>query len=95
MLDSMLYSMKIADMKLYEFEGNELFRQQGIPVPDYALASSPQEAREKAEPIGLPVVLKAQVLAGGRWLAGGVKTAYSLDDVDEAAGSILAYFFFL
>ena len=36
-------------MRLYEFEGAELFRREGIPVPDYALATSPQEAREKAE----------------------------------------------
>jgi len=76
-------------MRLYEFEGIELFRREGIPVPDFALASSPEEAREKAEAIGLPVVIKAQVLAGGRWLAGGVKTADSLDDVQQSAGRIL------
>jgi len=76
-------------MRLYEFEGIELFRREGIPVPDFALASSPEEAREKAETIGLPVVIKAQVLAGGRWLAGGVKTADSLDDVQQSAGRIL------
>jgi len=76
-------------MRLYEFEGIELFRREGIPVPDFALASSPDEAREKAETIGLPVVIKAQVLAGGRWLAGGVKTADSLDDVQQSAGRIL------
>ena len=76
-------------MRLYEFEGIELFHREGIPVPDFALASSPEEAREKAEAIGLPVVIKAQVLAGGRWLAGGVKTADSLDDVQQSAGRIL------
>jgi succinyl-CoA synthetase beta subunit len=81
--------MKIADMRLYEFEGIELFRREGIPVPDFALASSPREAREKAEAIGLPVVIKAQVLTGGRWLAGGVKTARSLDDVQHSTGRIL------
>ncbi len=76
-------------MRLYEFEGTELFRREGIPVPDYALVSSPEEARQKAQDIGLPVVLKAQVLAGGRWLAGGVQTAESLDDVEKAASRIL------
>ncbi len=76
-------------MRLYEFEGMELFRREGIPVPDYALAESPKEAMEKAKDIGLPVVLKAQVLAGGRYLAGGVKTAYSLDDVEGDASRIL------
>ena len=76
-------------MKLYEFEGNELFRQEGIPVADYVLAASPQEAREKAEEIGLPVVIKAQVLTGGRYRAGGVRTAESLDQVERFAERIL------
>jgi len=76
-------------MRLYEFEGIELFRREGIPVPEYALATSPEEAREKAQDIGLPVVLKAQVLTGGRWLAGGVETAESLDDVQRASRRIL------
>jgi succinyl-CoA synthetase beta subunit len=81
--------MRIAIMRLYEFEGIELFRREGIPVPEYALASSPEEAREKAQDIGLPVVLKAQVLAGGRWLAGGIETAESFDDVQRASRRIL------
>ncbi len=68
-------------MKLYEFEGIELFRNEGIPVPAYALASSPEEAREKAAEIGMPVVIKAQVLTGGRYLAGGVRVAKSPDEV--------------
>ncbi len=76
-------------MKLYEFEGNDLLRREGIPVPDYALATTPQEAREKAQALGLPVVIKAQVLTGGRWLAGGVQTAQSLDQVESAARRIL------
>jgi len=76
-------------MKLYEFEGNDLLRREGIPVPDYALATTPEEAREKAETLGLPVVVKAQVLTGGRWLAGGVQTAHSVEQVEEAARSIL------
>jgi len=76
-------------MKLYEFEGNDLLRREGIPVPDYALTTTPEEAREKAETLGLPVVVKAQVLTGGRWLAGGVQTAHSVEQVEEAARSIL------
>jgi succinyl-CoA synthetase beta subunit len=76
-------------MRLYEFEGAELFRREGISVPDYALATSPQEAREKAEYIGLPVIIKAQVLTGGRWLAGGVQIARSLEEVERAANRIL------
>jgi len=75
-------------MRLYEFEGIDLFRQEGIPIPDYALAASSQEARQKAQEIGLPVVIKAQVLVGGRWLAGGVQTAEALDQVEEIAHHI-------
>jgi len=81
--------MRIAIMKLYEFEGSELFRREGIPVPNYTLAASPQEAREKAQELGLPVVVKAQVLTGGRWLAGGVQIAQSLDYVEKSASRIL------
>ena len=76
-------------MRLYEFEGIDLFRREDIPVPDYALAASSQEAREKAQEIGLPVIIKAQVLTGGRWLAGGVQTAESLEQVEEVTHHIL------
>ncbi|MFC1902577.1 succinate--CoA ligase subunit beta [Chloroflexota bacterium] len=76
-------------MRLYEFEGSELFRREGISVPGYALATNPQEAGKKAQEIGLPVVIKAQVMAGGRYLAGGVQTAQSVDQVENAAERIL------
>ncbi|MFC1893025.1 succinate--CoA ligase subunit beta [Chloroflexota bacterium] len=76
-------------MRLYEFEGSELLRREGIPVLDYVLAASPQEAREKATGIGFPVVVKAQVLTGGRYLAGGVRTANSADQVEMATDRIL------
>jgi len=76
-------------VRLYEFEGSEVFHREGIPVPDCAVAVSPQEARQKAEAMGLPVVIKAQVLVGGRGLAGGVQTAESLDQAEEVAQRIL------
>ena len=44
-------------MKLYEFEGNDLLCREGIPVPDYVLATTAEEAREKAETLELPVVV--------------------------------------
>ena len=78
-------------MRLYEFEGSDLFRREGIPVPNYAVTSSPREARQKAEEIGLPVVIKAQVLVGGRGLAGGVQVADSPDKAEEVAHRILSY----
>jgi succinyl-CoA synthetase beta subunit len=76
-------------MRLYEFEASGLFARKGIPVPRNAVVTSPQEAREKAEEIGLPVILKAQVLTGGRGLAGAVQAAESLDQVDRGTESLL------
>ena len=76
-------------MRLYEFEGCKLFQSEGIPVPRYAMAANPQEAREKAQEIGLPVVIKAQVLTGGRWLAGGVQNASTLAEVEEFTRRIM------
>jgi len=76
-------------MKLFEFEGNRIFRNEGIPVPDFALASTPEEAASRAQEMGLPVMVKAQVLTGGRWLAGGVVLADNLDKVRDEADRIL------
>lgn len=78
-------------MRLYEFEGSDLFRREGIPVPNYAVTSSPREARQKAEEIGLPVVIKAQVPVGGRGLAGGIQVADSPDQAEEVTHRILSY----
>jgi len=77
-------------MRLYEYEGADLFHREGIPVPNYALAENALEARNKASEIGLPVILKAQVLTGGRWLAGGVHSAETLNDVEESATRMFA-----
>ncbi len=60
-------------MRLYEFEGKELFKKFGIPVPESRLASSPEEAYQAVSDMGRPVALKAQVLTGGRGKAGGIK----------------------
>jgi succinyl-CoA synthetase beta subunit len=76
-------------MRLYEFEGCKLFQNEGIPVPKYAMAANPQEAREKAQEIGLPVVIKGQVLSGGRWLAGGVQNAFTPAEVEEVTQRIM------
>ena len=53
------------------------------------MASSPQEAREIAEKLSCPVVVKAQVLVAGRWKAGGIKLADTPDDAEKAAATIL------
>jgi succinyl-CoA synthetase beta subunit len=76
-------------MDLYEYQGKELFRRYGIPVSDGRLATSPEEARAAAEQLGGPVVVKAQVLAGGRGKAGGIKLAQSPDEAEARARDIL------
>jgi succinyl-CoA synthetase beta subunit len=67
---------------LYEYQGKELFRRFGIPVSEGRQARTPAEARAAAEALGGQVVVKAQVLTGGRGKAGGVKLA---DDPEDAA----------
>ncbi len=76
-------------MDLYEYQGKELFRRFGIPVSDGRLATSPQEARAAAAELGGPVVVKAQVLTGGRGKAGGVKLADDPADAEAKARDIL------
>ena len=76
-------------MDLYEYQGKELFRQAGIPVSEGRLATSPEEARTAAEELGGPVVVKAQVLTGGRGKAGGIKLASSPDEAEARAREIL------
>jgi succinyl-CoA synthetase beta subunit len=74
---------------LYEYQGKELFRRHGIPVSEGRLATTPEEARAAAEELGGTVVVKAQVLTGGRGKAGGVKLAASPDDAEARARDIL------
>jgi succinyl-CoA synthetase beta subunit len=74
---------------LYEYQGKELFRRFGIPASEGRLASSPAEAREAAQELGGQVVVKAQVLTGGRGKAGGVKLADGPDDAEQKAKEIL------
>jgi succinyl-CoA synthetase beta subunit len=76
-------------MDLYEYQGKELFRRFGIPVSDGRLATTPEEARAAAEEIGGQVVVKAQVLTGGRGKAGGVKLADDPADAEQKARDIL------
>ena len=76
-------------MDLYEYQGKELFRRFGIPTSEGRLASTPAEARAGAEELGGHVVVKAQVLTGGRGKAGGVKLADSQEDAQQKATEIL------
>jgi succinyl-CoA synthetase beta subunit len=74
---------------LYEYQGKELFRRFGIPVSEGKVARTPAQARAAAEALGGPVVVKAQVLTGGRGKAGGIKLANGPDDAERKAEEIL------
>jgi succinyl-CoA synthetase beta subunit len=74
---------------LYEYQGKQIFRRFGIPVSDGKLATSPEEARDAAVELGGPVVVKAQVLAGGRGKAGGIKLADGPVEAEQKAREIL------
>ncbi len=77
-------------MKVHEYQAKELFKQYGIPVPRGGVAETPEEARKIAESLGGNLfVVKAQVHAGGRGKAGGVKLARSVDEVYEIAKNMI------
>jgi succinyl-CoA synthetase beta subunit len=76
-------------MDLYEYQGKQLFAQFGIPVSEGRVATTPEEARAAAEELDGPVVVKAQVLTGGRGKAGGVKLANDPADAEQKAKDII------
>ena len=77
-------------MKIHEYQGKELLRKFGVPVPRGIVAFTVQEAVEAAQKLGGPVwVVKAQIHAGGRGKGGGVKLARSIEEVRTLAGQIL------
>jgi len=76
-------------LDLYEYQGKELFRRAGIPVSDGRLAETAAAARAAAEELGGAVVVKAQVLTGGRGKAGGIKLAESPEEAEARAEEIL------
>lgn len=76
-------------MKLHEYQSKRIFAEYGVPIPDGDIATTPAGARTIAEQIGKPVVIKSQVLVGGRGKAGGIKLAQTPDEAEEVAGGIL------
>src|SRR6478735_9178775 len=77
-------------MKIHEYQGKEILRNFGVPVPRGIAAFTVQEAIEAAQKLGGAVwVVKAQIHAGGRGKGGGVKLARSMDDVKKLSGEIL------
>ena len=76
-------------MRFYEYEARDVVKRAGIPVTDYGFTTSADEARQIAERIGGPTVIKSQVLTGGRMKAGGVQFADTPDDAAGHAADIL------
>ena len=76
-------------MKLHEYQSKRIFAEYGVPIPDGDIASTPSEAKAIAERIGKAVVIKSQVLVGGRGKAGGIKLAKTPEEAEEVAGRIL------
>jgi succinyl-CoA synthetase beta subunit len=76
-------------MKLHEYQSKTIFAKYGIPIPKGRVAATADEAKQIAEELGGRVVIKAQVLVGGRGKAGGVKVAKNADEAAELAQQIL------
>ncbi len=76
-------------MRLHEFEAADIFEARGIPVPKRGVAGTVEKALLVARQIGYPVMLKSQVLVGGRGLAGGIKAASNEQELKQIAGTLL------
>ena len=76
-------------MDLFEDQAKDLFAKHGVPCPAGEVATTVEDAVAAAERLGTPVMVKAQVKAGGRGKAGGVKFCSTLEDVRAKAGDIL------
>ena len=76
-------------MKLHEYQSKRIFSQYGVTIPQGEVATTPQEARDIARRLGKKVVVKAQVLVGGRGKAGGIKVANTPDEAEAIAERIL------
>jgi succinyl-CoA synthetase beta subunit len=76
-------------LNLHEYQSKRIFARYGIPIPRGEVATTPTEAREIARQLGGKVVVKAQVLVGGRGKAGGIKLATTPDEAEEKAKAIL------
>ncbi len=76
-------------MKLHEYQSKQMFAKYGIPIPRGEVATRPEDARRIASELGKRVVIKAQVLVGGRGKAGGVKLANNPDEAERVTSQIL------
>ena len=76
-------------MRLYEHEAKAIFQKYRIPIPKGQVVETTTQARKIAVEIGVPVLLKAQVLIGGRGKAGGIQQADTLDETEEKSEHLL------
>ena len=76
-------------MRLHEYQSKKIFSEHNIPIPRGRLASSQEEAKLIADELNQPVVLKAQVLVGGRGKAGGIRLVKSPNEAGDEASKIL------
>ncbi len=76
-------------MKIHEYQGKEVLRAYGVPTPENRVAFTVEEAVKAAKELGFPVVVKAQIHAGGRGKGGGVKLAKTLEEAEAHAKAIL------
>jgi succinyl-CoA synthetase beta subunit len=77
-------------MKLHEYQSKKIFARYGIPIPRGRVAATAQEAEQIAEELGGRVVIKSQVLVGGRGKAGGIRLAKTPEEAEEMAAQILS-----
>jgi succinyl-CoA synthetase beta subunit len=77
-------------MRFFEYEAREVVKRAGIPVTDYGFTTDAAEAKAIAQRIGGPVVIKSQVLTGGRMKAGGVRFADTPEEAEREAAEVLA-----
>jgi len=77
-------------MKIHEYQAKQIFSHYGIPIPKGRVASSADEAKQIAEELGGKVVIKAQVLVGGRGKAGGIRLAKHPNEAGDLAAQILS-----
>jgi succinyl-CoA synthetase beta subunit len=77
-------------MKLHEYQSKQIFARYGIPIPRGRVAATADEAKQIAEELGSRVVIKSQVLVGGRGKAGGIRLAKTPDEAEDTAAQILS-----
>src|SRR6185503_16769101 len=83
------YCLSGERVNIHEYQAKELLRAEGVPIPAGDVAATPDEVETIARRLGGPVVVKAQVHAGGRGKAGGVKLAKSPEEARDLASKIL------